>query len=252
VALTADLSAFAGQTVDLGFRYWSDVAVAEKGLSVDNIDINGVLDDAETDPGWTYAGFERTTGIVTQSFFNAYMVEFRQYVGYDTSLKTGPYNFGFLDNPNLQNWVEHYPYQDGMLVWYYDESFADNNVGDNCLSGRCGGLFLPVDAHPNLMLRPDNGMVWRPRIQSYDSTFSLFKTDKICLHANSIQKCYGGLPANRVFDDTASYWVSPNPSIGNNGWASVPLPGFGVKIRILALLPGGRHGSPWYIIKVDS
>lgn len=252
VTLTADLSAFAGQTVDIGFRYWTDGAVAENGFSVDNIDINGDVDGAETDPGWNFAGFLRTTGVVTQSFFNAYMVEFRQYVGYDTSLKTGPYNFGFLDNPNLQNWVEHFPYQDGMLVWYYDESFADNSIGDHCASGRCGGLFLPVDAHPQLMLRPDNGLVWRPRIQSYDSTFSLFKTDKICLHANSVKKCYGGLSGVNTFDDTKSYWVAPNPSIGNNGWASVPLPGFGVKIRILALLPGGHHGSPWYILKVDS
>ena len=32
---------------------------------------------------------------------------------------------------------------------------------------------LPVDAHPALMLRPDNGKVWRPRIQSYDATFGL-------------------------------------------------------------------------------
>jgi immune inhibitor A len=251
VTLTADLSAYAGQTVELGFRYWTDVAVAEKGISIDNIEITGLpIDDAETDPGWTYAGFTRTNGVVTQSFFNAYMVEFRQYIGFDTSLKTGPYNFGFLDNPNLQNWVEHFPYQDGMLVWYYDESFPDNNVGDNCLSGRCGGLYLPVDAHPQLLLRPDNGQVWRPRIQSYDSTFSVFKTNKICLHANSIKQCYGGLPGVQTFDDTKSYWVAPNPAIGHNGWSSVPLPGFGVKIRILALLPG--RSAFWYVVKVDS
>jgi immune inhibitor A len=252
VTLTADLSAFAGQTVDIGFRYWTDVAVAESGINVDNIEITGLpLDDAETDPGWVYAGFTRTDGVVTESFFNAYIAEFRQYVGYDTSLKTGPYNFGFLDNPNLQNWVEHFPYQDGLLVWYYDESFPDNNVGDYCLEGRCGGLFLPVDAHPQLMLRPDNGQVWRPRIQSYDSTFSVFKTNKICLHANSMKKCYGNLRGNSVFDDTDSYWFPPDASIGHAGWASVPLPGFGVKIRILAVLPGSG-GSAWYILKVDS
>lgn len=251
VDLTADLSAFAGQTVELGFRYWTDVAVAEKGISIDNIEISGLpLDDAETDPGWAYNGFVRTNGIVTESFFNAYMVEFRQYVGFDTSLKTGPYNFGFLDNPNLQNWVEHFPYQDGMLVWYYDESFPDNNVGDHCAEGRCGGLYLPVDAHPNLMLRPDNGQVWRPRIQSYDSPFSVFPTNKICLHANSIKKCYGSQPGVRTFDDTKSYWAAPDPSIGHNGWSSVPLPGFGVKIRILALVPG--RSAFWYVVKVDS
>ncbi len=190
VDLTADLSTYAGQTVTLGFRYWTDGAVAEAGFGVDEIAITGLpTDGAETDLGWTFAGFIRTTGTVTMSFFNAYFAEYRTYRGYDDGLRTGPYNFGFLDNPNLQNWVEHFPYQDGLLVWYYDTSFPDNNVGDNCLSGRCGGLFLPVDAHPALLLRPDNGMVWRPRIQSYDSTFGLEKTDAFCLHANSVQGC---------------------------------------------------------------
>lgn len=236
VDLTADLSGYSGQTVTLGFRYWTDGAVAESGLSIDDIAITGqTVDGGETDPGWEYNGFILTTGTVSQSFFNAYFAEYRNYRGYDDGLRTGPYNFGFLDNPNLQNWVEHFPYQDGLLVWYYDTSFPDNNVGDNCASGRCGGLYLPVDAHPDLLIRPDNGLVWRPRIQSYDSTFGLDKTDKICLHANSIEQCYGGLPANKVFNDLQSYWVAPNPSIGNNGWASVPLPGIGVTIRVVSI-----------------
>ena len=158
VNLTANLSAYAGQTVTLGFRYWTDGAVAMPGLSLDEIAITGSpIDGAETDPGWAYAGFLRTNGTVTLSYFNAYFGEYRQYRGYDDSLRTGPYNFGFLNNPTLQNWVEHFPYQDGLLVWYYDTSFPDNNVGDNCDAGRCGGLVLPVDAHPDLLIRPDNG-----------------------------------------------------------------------------------------------
>ncbi|MGB8981794.1 MAG: immune inhibitor A domain-containing protein [Anaerolineales bacterium] len=241
VDLTADLSAFAGQTVTIGFRYWTDAAVAETGLFIDEINITGQpTDGGETDPGWTYAGFVRASDVVSLSFFNAYFAEYRNYRGYDDGLRTGPYNFGFLNDPNLQNWVEHFPYQDGLLVWYYDTSFADNNVGDNCLSGRCGGLFLPVDAHPELLLRPDNGLVWRPRIQSYDSTFGLDKTDVICLHANSIEQCYGGLPANKLFDDTQSYWVAPNPAIGHLGWASVPLPGIGVTIRVKSVSAQGN------------
>ncbi len=216
VDLSADLSAYAGQTVDIGFRYWTDGAVANPGIFVDDIAITGqALDGGETDPGWTYNGFIRTGSVVTLSFSNAYFAEYRTYRGYDDGLRTGPYNFGFLDNPALGNWVEHFPYQDGLLVWYYDTSFADNNVGDSCLNGRCGGLFLPVDAHPDLLLRPDNGQVWRPRIQSYDSTFGLDKTDVVCLHLNSIEGCYGGLPANPKFDDTQSYWFAPDASIGN-------------------------------------
>jgi immune inhibitor A len=233
--LTADLSAFAGQTVTLGFEYKTDPAVAQAGFFFDEISITGLpTDGAETDPGWAYVGFTRATDVVLQSFFNAYFAEFRTYLGYDDGLRTSPYNFGFLDTK--PDWVEHFPYQDGLLVWYYDTSFPDNNVGDNCLNGRCGGLFLPVDAHPDLLIRPDNGKVWRPRVQSYDSTFGLDKTDNICLHVNTtFVQCYGGLPANKFFDDTKSYWVAPNPAIGNFGWASVPLPGFGVTIRVKSI-----------------
>jgi immune inhibitor A len=250
------------QTVDIGFRYWTDGAVVGAGFGVDDIQITGLpLDDAETDVGWVFAGFIRTTGTVTQSFFNAYIAEFRQYVGYDKSLRTGPYNFGFLDDPDRQNWVEHFPYQDGLLVWYYDTSFPDNNVGDHCLDGRCGGLYLPVDAHPDLLIRPD-GQVWRARVQSFDSTFGLDRTKRICLHFNSVGQCYPSLKANPLFDDTESYWVAPDSSIGNNGWASVPLPSFGVTIRVLRVNGGGGdddddhhdfkgQGGSWMKVKVD-
>jgi len=241
VDLTADLSAFSGQTVTIGFRYWTDVAVANPGLFVDDIAISGQpLDDAESDPGWSYDGFVRTGETLTKSFFNAYFAEYRNYRGYDDGLRTGPYNFGFLDDPALGNWVEHFPYQDGLLVWYYDESFSDNNIGDNCLSGRCGGLVLPVDAHPDLLLRPDNGQVWRPRVQSYDSTFGLQSTDFVCLHMNSVEGCIGGLPANSFFSDNLDYWTPPDPSIGHLGWAGVQVPNTGTTIRVRSI---SAHGN---------
>jgi len=230
VALTADLSAYAGQTVTLGFRYWTDGAVVGDGLSVDEIAITGLpTDGGETDPGWTYNGFVRTTGTITKSFFNAYFAEFRQYRGFDSTLQTGPYNFVSAE------WAERFPYQDGLLVWYYDTSFPDNNVGDACAAGRCGGLVLPVDAHPNLLLRPDTGNVWRPRVQSYDSTFGLQRTDVITLHAGGIAQTIGGLAANPLFDDTQAYWFAPDPSIGHLGWASVPLPATGTTIRVVSV-----------------
>jgi immune inhibitor A len=234
VDLTADLSAFAGQTVTLGFRYWTDGAVAETGFLVDDLAVTGLpVDGAETEPGWSYAGFIRTNGTVSAAYFNAYFAEYRKYRGYDQSLATGPYQFGYPNDPILFNWVDHFPYQDGLLVWYYDTSFADNNVGDACDSGRCGGLFLPVDAHPALLIRPDSGNMWRPRIQAYDSTFGLEPTDPVCLHANSVEGCFESLPANPLFDDTLSYWVAPDPSIGNLGWASVQVPRTGTTIRVV-------------------
>ncbi len=254
VDLTADLSAYAGQTVDIGFWYWTDVAqqgnpgvAAPAGFAIDDISITGQpTDGAETDPGWTYdpaGGFHVTSGSDTFSYFNAYFAEYRNYVGYDDSLRTGPYNFGNLDNPDLQNWVQHFPYQDGLLVWYYDESFGNNNIGDHCLAGRCGGLYLPVDAHPQLLIRPDNGQVWRPRVQSFDSTFGLQRTDNVCLYQSGQgPSCIGGLPANPVFDDNQSYWVDPatTPGIGNMGWSSVIVPNTGTRIRVVGT---SDHGN---------
>jgi len=141
-------------------------------------------------------------------------------------------------NGDVTNWVQ-VPFNEaryGMnLCGSIITSFEDNNVGDHCASGRCGGLFLPVDAHPTLLIRPDNGKIWRPRVQSYDSTFGLEATDKITLHAGGQAATYGGLPANPLFDDSKSYWVAPNPAIDNFGWASVPVPNNGVTIRVVSV-----------------
>ena len=210
-------------------------------MFVDDIAVGGSLvDDAEDDYGWDYDGFIRSDSSVALSYFNAYFAEYRTYKGYDDGLRTGPYNFGFTDNPTLGNWVEHFPYQDGLLVWYYDESFENNNVGDHCLSRRCGGLYLPVDAHPDLSIRPDNGNVWRGRVQSYDSTFGLQPTDEICLSVFSVPGCWAGLPANPLFDDSQSYWVAPDASVDNNGWFSVQVPNTGTTIRVRSISAQGN------------
>ncbi|MBK7318384.1 hypothetical protein [Candidatus Villigracilis affinis] len=80
VTLTADLSDYAGQTVNIGFNYWSDGAVAELGFMVDDVAISGQpLDDAEGIVGWTFNGFSITTGTETNYYFNAYVGEYRQY-----------------------------------------------------------------------------------------------------------------------------------------------------------------------------
>ena len=195
VALTADLSAYTGNVL-VGFRYWTDVEVIGAGFSVDDIALAGQFDGAEAPAGWVFApatgGFRVTTGVETARFFNSYLAEFRQYRDtFDSSLQTGPYNFGFGNNPVLGNYVERYPYQDGLLVSYWDSSQADNDASVH----PGAGLILPIDSHPEPLLRPDNNQPWSARRQSYDSPFGLDTTDVITLHANSIPGVYGGLPA---------------------------------------------------------
>jgi immune inhibitor A len=251
--LTADLSAYAGQTVTIGFGYFTDGGVQgatqdfPAGLSLDDIAIDGQpVDGAESDAGWTFNsnqsdnGFHVTTGTETFQYFNAYLAEYRTYRAYDLALKLGPYNFGF---PDMPNWVEHFPLQDGLLIWYWDSSYADNNVGDHPGSG----LLLPVDAHPGI-LHWANGSTIRPRVQTYDATFGLWRTDSITLHnpADGVAVTFPSLPAVTTFNDNKSYWVASDPGDNPTGgryqasWSSVNVPHTGTTIRVVSV---GTQGT---------
>ena len=219
VDLTADLSAFTGNVL-LGFRYWTDGAVAPPGFMVDAINITGYpTDGAETDTGWTFDGFRTSTGTESALFSHYYVAEFRQYRGYDLSLKTGPYNFGFLNT--LPNWVEHFPYQDGLLISYWDTSQGDNNTSQH--PGQ--GLILPIDAHPNALMRPNN-TPWRARVQSYDSTFGLERTDGFTLHVNGVPSVIPSQNAVKLFNDLTDFWDPATPL------ANVQTPDTGTIIEI--------------------
>jgi immune inhibitor A len=227
VPLTADLTGWVG-SVDLRFGYWTDVSAVEPGFMVDDIEITDQpLDGAETDTGWTFEGFRRTTGTESAFYNNYYVGEFRQYRGYDAGLSNA-YNFGWGGVALYGNSVEHFPYQDGLLISYWDTSFADNNVGANCGSGRCGGLLLPVDAHPDVMYRADGG-VWRNRVQTFDSTFGLHATDAITLHWQGDESVHQSLSAEPIFNDTLSYYDVANPM------GSVIVPNTGTQIRVKSL-----------------
>jgi immune inhibitor A len=243
--LTASLPA---GTHTIGFRYITDPAVAGNGgsqvpgIQIDDIAITGQpLDGAETDAGWTFTpatgGFHATEASVTRYFFNAYVGENRQYVGYDAGLQTGPYNFGGTVGPN---WAERFPYQDGLLVWYWDSSFGDNNVGDH----PGGGLILPVDANPAPLHWAD-GSVMRPRLQSFDATFTTQATDAITLHSGGVAATVPSRPGVSTFDDSQSYWVAGDPgdAPGNTRyqaeWNSVKVPNTGTSMRLTSVTPGG-------------
>ncbi len=213
----------------LGFRYWTDTNTVRAGFKLDDIAITGhEVDGAESDAGWTFDGFRVTNGIESAFYSNYYVAAFRQYRGYDQGLELGPYNFGFLDDPLLGNWVEHFPYQDGLLINYWDTSQSNNQVRRH--PGQ--GLLLPVDAHPVAMIRADGG-VWRNRIQSYDSTFGLERTDGLMLHWLSQPSYHPSLPAVPIFDDRNSYYDPLNP------WGSVIVPNTGTQIRVKSVSAQG-------------
>ena len=208
VELNVDLSAYTGDVV-LGFRYTSDGGVNEAGFMIDNIQINGYeLDGAEADAGWTFTGFRVTTGTEDKLYSQYYVAEFRTYLGYDYGLKVGPYYFGYQNDPVLVNFVDHFAYQDGLLIHFWDTSIPDNNTGLH--PGQ--GLLLPIDAHYETLYIGNSNIVWRNRIQTYDSTFTLKPTDGIPnIHHNSQLRPVPSLPAVKVFDDRILHYDPTNP-----------------------------------------
>ncbi len=219
---TFDLSGYAGKTIGLRVRYATDGAAQgtdpkkPSGIFIDAITLTAggttLLEDGAENPpnGWTLDGFSSVGAAFTSEYDNYYIAGHRTYVAYDQYLKTGPYNFGFL--PDKPDFVEHFAYQTGLLISYWDLSQSDNNVSVH----PGAGLNLYVDAHPDTLYRLD-GQPWRTRVQIYDAPFSKRKADSFTLHFNGRASYIRGQNGQPVFDDTKN-WFDPN------------LPGHGVKV----------------------
>ncbi|NKQ28577.1 immune inhibitor A domain-containing protein [Streptomyces galbus] len=212
--LTFPLNAYAGQKIQLRFRYATDGGVAQKGFTADEIAVTAdgatlFSDNAEAaDAAWTANGFSRIGASITDDYAQYYIAENRQYVSYDKTLKTGPYNFGF--STTRPDWVEHYPYQNGLLIWKWDTSQADDNTSVH--PGE--GLILPIDSHP-APLKWTDGTLMRNRVQAFDSTFSWYPTDAITLHKADVATKIKSRPGVPLFDDGRStYYDASNPAAG--------------------------------------
>ena len=219
-----------GSASEFRFRYQTDGGVHLKGAFLDSISVNGVVDDnAFTGTGL----WKLSTGTEQEAYEQYYLVENREYAGYDNTLATGPYQFS--EAFTRPDWVEFFKFQNGMLVWYVDHSVEDNNTSQHPGSG----LSLPVDVRPAKFTYPD-GTAPSNRRQPLDPTFSLEASEKTCLHkqvlagkgqAQSIQTleaCSPGGPGIPTFDDTdpLAYWSSGNPQ------NSVKVAGEGVKVTV--------------------
>ncbi len=239
----------AGKASKFRFLYKTDGGVSNPGVMLDEIttSVDGVAidtDGAETDSSaWTTNSWLRTTGTITQTFPRYYLMENRSYVGYDDTLRTGPYNFS--EAVTRPNWVQHFPYQDGLLVWFVNHSVADNNTSQHPGSGYA----LPVDAMP-AQLRWSDGLLGRNRIQAFDSTFGVGTTDRVVLNRQAATGSSGNYarqsltaPARKMvatFNDSKphQYWSGLNPA------ASVKVAGVGVTARVIS------HSGGNLVVKV--
>ncbi|MBY8871873.1 immune inhibitor A [Micromonospora sp. PLK6-60] len=228
VDLSYDLSAYAGKTVTFRYRYATDGGVHLAGPFLDNIQLvkNGTVawtDDAETlSADWSVKGFTRITGSVTNTYPRFYIAENRTYFGYDDTLRTGGYNFGWANTK--PDFVERFSNQPGMLVWYVNYAYGDNNTSQH--PGY--GFNLPVDVRPDKINVGGQGTITNRR-GGYDATFSKFTKPAQIFHKNGVAVTVPALEPQPIFSDNGSgkYWNAGNPQ------NSVKVAGSGTRIEIL-------------------
>ncbi|MGV3757985.1 MAG: immune inhibitor A domain-containing protein, partial [Actinomycetota bacterium] len=224
-----------GQEVGFRFRYQTDGGVHYAGAFLDAITVkSGGTTLVEPDGGtWTADGWKESTGSETFEGDRYYLAEYRTYDGYDAALEAGPYNFDRAYT--APNHVEHFPYQDGLLVWMIDEAYSDNSTSTH--PGH--GLALPVDARPTPILYEDGAMLGNRR-QPFDATFGIQPTDAVTFHREvlegkgknqqvvTLEAEAPARPGITTFDDTdrEAYWSADNP------WASARVAGHGVVITV--------------------
>lgn len=155
------------------FRYQTDGGVHLAGAFIDDIVVKSggttLFNDAVEGGtnGWTAeGGFKISTGSEGSIGNRYYIAENRTYVDYDATLQIGPYQFSFaLTDPEE---VEHFAFEDGLLVWMVDETYGDNNNSEH--AGH--GVALPIDARPAPFAWAD-GTQPSNRRQPFDATFGL-------------------------------------------------------------------------------
>ncbi|MEU7904197.1 immune inhibitor A domain-containing protein [Actinoplanes sp. NPDC049118] len=223
--ISIPLTAYAGKTVQVRLHYVTDAGTSAGGFFGDDLTVTvngtaGAADGAEDTPAWTAAGFSVEGTSRTAEYDNFYIAGNRTYTSYDRYLKTGPYNFGWITTK--PDWVEHFSYQQGLLISYSDTAYEDNNVNQHPGSGRN----LIIDSHPAPIYNLD-GDPWRSRIQLYDAPFGTTKADSFTLHLDGKASYIRGQAGVSTFDDTKKYFYDEIP------WAGVKLPAVGVKIKVV-------------------
>lgn len=227
-----------GQATLFRFRYATDAGYNLAGAFLDQIQVKAdtttFSDGAESGTnGWTVLGWKVSTGTESVTSERYYLLENRQYLDYDDTLRTGPYQFD--RGLTAYNHVEFFSFRPGMLVWMVDHSQADNNTSQH--PGEA--LALPVDARPVPMTYPDGT---RPsnRRQPFDAAFGLAAVPETCLHKevksgngpsatiSYVAACAAANAGIATFDDSdpLRYWSAANPT------NSVKVAGVGVRATV--------------------
>lgn len=210
-----DLSAYAGKSVRLRFLYATDAGTVNQGPYIDDIDIeedgntsgNGAVifsDDAENgDAKWIYSEPWERVG-ATRTFTQSYYLQWRNVSptgGYDRSLAQSDWRYG--------------PANPGLLVWYSNSLYSDNNITGaltDLPSFGPKGRMLVVDAHPepyrwqDIVAAgfPNEAANLNSRGQMRDATFSLSDTPSF-LYGDE-RTAFDGRPGVGLFSDAQGYY----------------------------------------------
>ncbi|WP_421380728.1 immune inhibitor A domain-containing protein [Bacillus salacetis] len=221
-----DLSAYAGQEVEVAIEYVTDTAVANPGLYADDLSIvvdgeEVLVDDAEGDAKFTLSGFEKNDGIKRSEHY--YLLEWRSHNGVDEGLK------------NIRRGDSLMSYDEGLVVWYVDNLYGDNWTGVHPGEGFLG--VVDADQHTNYW---SDGTVGSTRYQIHDAAFSLEKSDKMFLDYSSLlgrtmKDNY--TKRTPLFDDSADYSNKDMVDAGRN------VPNYGLNFRVVGQSADGTVGK---------
>jgi immune inhibitor A len=221
-----DLSQFAGKKVTLYFEYVTDGGLALDGFAMDNttltVDDKVVFsDDAEGEAQFNTDGFVVSNGFDKKDHY--YYLEWRNYAGSDEALA----------------FSRGVKYNTGLVVWYGDDSFTDNWVGQHPGEGFLG----VVDSHPEAIvgnLRGQASLVNSTRYQVADAAFSMDKAPEWYIDSPSRGIFdYKGLNGVRVFDDSKTYMNNLIPDAGRK------TPNFGLKFEVIGEAKDNTAGAVW-------
>lgn len=218
-----DLSAYAGQEIQLQFRYMTDWGTALNGFFVDNVKVtadgNEVFSDgAETDSQFKFDGFGKHEGKETSAHY--YLLEWRSHNGVDEGLK------------NIRRGASLMTYDSGLVVWYVDNGFDNNWTGVHPGDGYLG----VVDADQTIN-RWSDGALGSTRYQIHDAAFNQGKTENMYLDYSTFSMTDNATQRTPIFDDSAKYLSPVLPDAGRN------VPTYGLKFRVLGQSADGTVGK---------
>jgi immune inhibitor A len=221
-----DLSAYVGQEVAIEFNYWTDPYVANSGFYVDDITltVDGAVvlaDGAEGESKFTFEGFTKDNGKFYSK--NYYLLEWRSHNGVDEGLK------------NIRRGDSLMTYDEGLVVWYVDETYDNNWTGLHPGDGFLG--VVDADQHTNYW---SDGAVGSTRYQVHDAAFGLDKSEKMFLDYTSllgITMKDNFTKRNPLFDDSVDYSNSGMVDAGRN------VPNHGLKFRVVGQSADGTVGK---------